>query len=165
MAKSASPSDSQKARLEKELAALIPEIREEGLLFLIQQASTIIHNQRIEVINRESEVLRKKKGGAKASPTEEAPEVGFSVEITRSADGKTYYFTVNGRKHFFDAEETRRVVDLCYRPPAKSVALKYLYQFFQSERDEILAEHKIRSEASPFFQVLFTEVRAVFSPK
>lgn len=85
------------------------------------------------------------------------------MEIEKSENGKTYYFIVNGRKHFFDVEETRKIVELCFRPPTKSAALKYLYQFFHHERDEILYDHKIANEKSPFFEALFKEVRSTFT--
>ena len=161
MAKSAGPaenSSTQKARLEKELKAMIPQIQEEGLLFLIQQANTIIHNQRIVALEKETAELRQGKSPAVQQ------KAGFDLEISRSADGKTYYLIVNGRKHFLDIQETRKIVDLCYRPPTRSAALKFLYQYFLNERDEILLEHKIQSGDSAFFPALFRTVREVFTP-
>ncbi len=152
--------DSQKLRLEEELTKLLPEIEEEGLVFLLRQANTIIHNQRADKLNQEMEVLNKKKktGGKTSSP----PAEGFEIEINRSDDGKTYYFIINGMKHFLDIPETQNIIALCYRPPAKSDALRYLYEFFRAERDEILMDHKISSAKSPFFEVLFNTVRATF---
>ena len=161
MAVSKKGKESQKARLTKELTSLLSEVDEEGLLFLIRQANVIIHNRRAESINREIDELNERKGGAGGK----VGEAGFTVTIETPDNGKTYHFIVNGRKHFLDTAETRKIVELCYRPPTKSAALKYLYQFFQAERDEILSEHKITSEKSPFFQELFSEIRARFSLK
>lgn len=155
---------SQKSRLEKELIALVPEIGEEGLVFLIKQANTIIHNQRTVQLNKEIEELNKNKGGSsKKSAAPQEAGSSFTVEIDRSKDGKTYYIIVNGRKHFFDIPETQKIVALCYKPETKSAALKFLYEFFLNERDEILSEHKIQSAKSLFFEKLFYEVRANFS--
>ena len=152
--------DSQKQRLENELVKLLPEIEEEGLVFLLRQANTLIHNQRTDQLNREMEALnKKKKPGAAAGST---ASQGFEIEISRSDDGKTYYFIVNGMKHFFDIPETQKIIALCYRPPAKSDALRYLHEFFRAERDEILMDHKITSAKSPFFEELFKTVRATF---
>jgi len=152
--------DSQKQRLEAELMSLLPEIEEEGLVFLLRQAGIIIHNQRTDKLNQEMEILnKKKKPGAAAGP---AKSEDFEIEISRSDDGKTYYFIVNGMKHFFDIPETQNIVALCYRPPAKSDALRYLHEFFRAERDEILMDHKITSAKSPFFEELFKAVRATF---
>ena len=152
---------SQKKRLENELINLVPEIMEEGLLFLIKQANTIIHNQRSVQLNEEINELNRKKG--KSSIVSAAAQDQVDIEICRSKNGKTYYLIVNGRKHFFDVSETQRLVALCYKPETKSAALKFLYEFFINERDEILLEHKIKSEKSPFFEELFQEVRANFS--
>lgn len=159
--KNVSGAGSQKKRLEKELTGLIPEIKEEGLVFLIKQANTIIHNQRTAVLNREMEELNRKKAGDAVG--DENAAGAFTVEIDRSDNGKTYYFIVNGRKHFFDVPETQNIVALCYRPETKSAALKYLYEFFLNERDEILSEHGIKSSRSPFFEALFYKVRENFS--
>jgi hypothetical protein len=152
--------DSQKQRLEAELVSLLPEIEEEGLVFLLRQAGIIIHNQRTDKLNQEMEILNKKKKPGAAAGS--AASQGFEIEISRSDDGKTYYFIVNGMKHFFDIPETQKIIALCYRPPAKSDALRYLHEFFRAERDEILMDHKITSAKSPFFEELFKTVRATF---
>ena len=157
---------SRKNRLEKELASLLPEIEEEGLLFLLKQSNTIIHNQRAARLNREIEELNTKNpaapGGTAARVAETEKEI-FDIVIERSKNGKTYYFIVNGRKHFLDVPETRKIVTLCYRPETKSAALKCLYEFFINERDEILLEHGIKNAKSSFFNELFNTVRANFS--
>ncbi len=159
--KEKSKTDSQKTRLEKELSGLLPEITEEGLLFLIKQANTIIHNQRSARLNEEMDELNRKKG--RASDLSVGAPGGFDIRIDRAGSGKTYYLMVNGRKHFFDIPETKKLVALCYRPETKSAALRYLHEFFLNERDDILLEHEINSEKSPFFEALFKEVRANFS--
>ncbi|MBN2048817.1 MAG: hypothetical protein JW760_00110 [Spirochaetales bacterium] len=163
MAISKKSKETQKERLTKELNGLLQEMDEEDLLFLIKQAHVLNHNRQAEAINREIDELnaRKTVPGVKAG----GGGSGFTVSIETPDNGKTYHFIVNGRKHFLDTAETKRIVELCYRPPTKSAALKYLYQFFHAERDEILYEHKITSEKSPFFQELFSEVRARFSLK
>lgn len=156
--KTKTENDSQKKRLEKELTALLPEIGEEGLVFLLKQANTIIHNQRTSRLNREINELNQKK-----NPTNAGSAGDFSIEIDRSESGKNYHFVINGKKHFLDIEETQSIVALCYRPQTKSAALKYLYEFFSAERDDILLEHGIKSVKSPFFDALFKEIRSVFT--
>ena len=158
MAESKNSKNSLAGKLRKELIELVPQIEEEGLVFLLQQANTIIHNQRVVELNRDLQEI------SSSSPKKNTGEsVGFEIEIDRSSNGKTYYFTVNGRKHFMDVAETRKIVELCYRPPTKSKALRFLYQYFLNERDEILSEHKIKSDNSPFFEALFKSVRENFS--
>ncbi len=149
----------QKERLTKELKSLLPDIDEDGLIFLIQQANVLVHNRRVEKINREVEALKKTQD--KKAPPKDSEY--FTIEIQKADNGKTFYIIINGRKHFFDTDEIRKIVELCYRPPTKTSALKYLYQFFHHERDEILYDHKIKNEKSPFFDTLFKEIRSTFS--
>ena len=53
--------DTQRARLEKELSEAIKQVDEEGLIFLIQQAQVLIHNVQVDKINREIVELEQKK--------------------------------------------------------------------------------------------------------
>jgi len=155
-------STSQKARLQNELIKLIPDVDEEGLVFLISQTHTLIHNQRTEKLNKEIEELNTKKGDQTISKSKATKS--FTIEIEKAKNGKTYYFIIDGMKHFLDIQETQNIVALCYRPPTKSAALKYLFEFFSNERDEILMDHGIKSPKSPFFEELFHTTRAVFTP-
>lgn len=154
-------SKSQKERLQDELINLIPDIDEEGLVFLIGQTHTLIHNQRSEKLNKEIDELNSKKEGNGEPKTNSGNT--FSIEIEKAKNGKTFYFIVDGVKHFLDTQETQNIVALCYRPPTKSAALKYLHEFFKNERDEILMDHGINSPKSPFFEELFHTVRATFT--
>lgn len=165
-AKKDSKNQNMANKLRKDLIELIPQIEEEGLIFLLQQANTIIHNQRVVELNRDLQEINSKKESGEGSSSvkkQSGNNEGFTIEINRSSNGKTYYFIVNGRKHFMDVPETKKIVELCYRPPSKSKALKFLYQYFLNERDDVLLEHKIKSESSPFFDALFTTVRENFS--
>ncbi len=143
---------------------MLPEIGEEGLVFLIKQANTIIHNQRAAKLNREIDELNKKKSGSETKAVSgDSASKGFDVEITQSKSGKNYHLTVNGKRHFFDIPDTQKIVALCYRPKTKSAALKFLYEFFENEREDILIEHGIKTFKSPFFEELFREVRVKFT--
>ena len=128
MAGKGKKANKQKERLLSELTELLPAMDEEGLIFLIRQAQVHIHNMQVDRLNQEMEELHgKETGGGKKS---DSGNKGFGIEIELAENGKTYYFIVNGRKHFLDLEETQKIVQLCYRPPTKSSALKFLYQFF-----------------------------------
>ncbi|MDC7228422.1 MAG: hypothetical protein PQJ61_16795 [Spirochaetales bacterium] len=157
----------QKDRLAKELVALLPEIDEEGLVFLLKQANTLIHNMRAARLNDEIAELNRKKGGEESSAQNLSDSrtavPGYDIEINRSNSGKNYHFIINGRKHFFDIPDTQKIITLCYRPETKSAALKFLYEYFVNERDDILQEHNVESAKSPFFEALFREVRANFT--
>lgn len=158
---------SARERLADELVRLIPEIDAEGLLFLVRQANVLLHNKRVDELNAEMEKLNEdkleahKKAGTTARVGQTVREI--TVEIQRSADGKTYYMIIDSRKHFLTASEMAAVVKLCVKPERKSDALRFVYQYMRNERDEILMDHGVNSAKHPFFEALIDEVRRKFS--
>ncbi len=146
---------------------MLPEIDAEGLLFLIRQANVLLHNKRVDELNAETERLNKhgkearKKAGTTARVGQTVEEI--TVEIQKSPDAKTYYVIVDEQKHFFTAEEMGAVVKLCFKPERKSEALRYLHQFMNNERREVLMDHGVSTEKHPFFEALFYEVRSKFT--
>ena len=154
-----------RAKLQKELVSLLPEIDAEGLLFLMRQANVLLHNKRVDDLNAEMEKEQKAKKtkppGTTARVGENVTEV--TVEIQQSPDGKTYYMIVDSQRHFFTSEEMASIVKLSFKPERKSDALRFLYQFLDNERKEVLLDHGISSGKHPFFEALFYEVRAKFS--
>ena len=162
--KAAKPSTARE-KLEKELVSLLPEIDAEGLLFLVRQANVLLHNKRVEELNAEIEKEQKDKKPKRAGTTARVGEnvTEITVEIQQSPDGKTYYMLVDGQRHFFTAEEMASIVKLSFKPERKSDALRFLYQFLDAERKEVLLDHGISTGKHPFFEALFYEVRAKFS--
>ncbi len=166
-AKKAAKPLSARDKLAGELVSLISEIDAEGMLFLIRQANVLLHNKRVDELNAEMERLNKnrkeahKRAGTTARVGQNVEEI--TVEIQKSPDAKTYYIIVDEQKHFFTAEEMASVVKLCFKPERKSEALRYLYQYMNNERKEVLMDHSVSTEKHPFFEALFYEVRSKFS--
>lgn len=166
-AKPAPTKPSARDRLVEELVGMIPEIDAEGLLFLVRQANVLLHNKRVDELNAEMEKLNEskreahKRAGTTARVGQNVTEI--TVEIQRSADGKTYYLIIDNRKHFLTAAEMAAVVKLCIKPERKSDSLRFVYEYLNKERDEILMDHGINSGKHPFFEALFYEVRRKFS--
>ncbi len=163
--KKTSKQPTAREKLEKELVSLLPEIDAEGLLFLVRQANVLLHNKRVDELNaeieREQKAKKTKRPGTTARVGENVTEI--TVEIQQSPDGKTYYLLVDGQRHFFTSEEMASIVKLSFKPERKSDALRFLYQFLDNERKEVLLDHGISSGKHPFFEALFYEVRAKFS--
>jgi len=165
-AKKAAKPLSARDKLADQLAGMISEIDAEGLLFLIRQANVLLHNKRVDELNAEMARLNKskkeahKKAGTTARVGQDVQEI--TVEIQKSPDAKTYYMIVDEQKHFLTAEEMAAVVKLCFKPDRKSEALRYLYQYMNNERKEILMDHGVSTEKHPFFEALFYEVRSQF---
>ncbi|MBN1647750.1 MAG: hypothetical protein JW874_06945 [Spirochaetales bacterium] len=157
---------SPRDRLAAELVKMIPELDTEGLLYLVKQAGVLLHNQRIDQINAEIDEMNKTKrekhkmAGTTARVGQNVQEI--TVEIQQSPDRKTYYLIVDEVKHFLTDSEMAKVVRLCVKPDTKSDALRFLFQYLDTERKEILMDHGISTRKHPFFEALFYEVRAKF---
>lgn len=158
---------SARDKLEGELVGMIPEIDAEGLLFLVRQANVLLHNKRVDELNAEMQKLNagkrqaQKKAGTTARVGQNVQEI--TVEVQQSSDAKTYYLIIDGQKHFFTTEEMTAVVKLCFKPERKSDALRFLFEYLDNERKEVLMDHGVSARNHPFFEALFYEVRAKFS--
>jgi hypothetical protein len=158
--------DSQRTRLEKELNTAIKQIDEEGLIFLLQQTQILIHNARVDKLNREIVELEQK--NTKSGKTKTAPRIpaaAAAVTIDESDNGKALFLTLGGTRKIMDLEEMRRLVRICYSAETKSAALKQLYTVFARERGDVLADAKISGPGSPIMEGLFLAIRSAYQLK
>jgi hypothetical protein len=152
-----------RAKLEKELREAIREVDEEGLLFLLRQAQVLIHNTRVESINRGS-----KKGSGKGVPPAArgaARQRSTVVSIDEPEDGKAIFLNIGDARKVLTAEEMRRIVRICYAAETKSEALRQLFTVLAKERKDILADAFIGNPDNPLLEALFTTVRATYRLK
>jgi uncharacterized membrane protein len=146
--------DQRRAKLEKELREAIKEVDEQGLLFLLQQAGVLIHNARVERINKAASEIR-------GSRKPQAPQAA-SVEIEDSDGGQVFFLTIGQSRKVLNLEELRRIVRICYAAETKSDALRQLYTVLSRERRDILTDAHIGGPQSPLIESLFQAVRAKF---
>jgi hypothetical protein len=160
----AKKTDPGRAKLEKELREAIQEVDEEGLLFLLRQAQTLIYNARVERINQEE---RKLKGAKAPAGGGEAPrrETRASVSIEESDGGKTIFLTIGKARKVLTPEEMRQIVRICYSAETKSEALRQLFTVLARERKDILADAVIGNPDNPLLEALFTVVRQTYTLK
>jgi len=148
----------QRARLERELRSAIGEIDEKGLLFLLRQAQVLIHNARLENMQREQPE------GA-ASPDVQRP-LAVSREGTETVaiePGKGGIFvTLGSVRKVFSAEEMKRLVRICYGAQTKSEALHQLFTVLVKERRDVLADAMIGSPDNPLLRRLFDSIRETY---
>jgi hypothetical protein len=147
-------------KLEKELREAIREIDEEGLVFLLRQAQVLIHNARVETLNREARGT----GAEAAGPA--APRArSTGVSIDQQEDGKAIFLNIGDARKVLNAEEMRRIVRICYGAETKSEALRQLFTVLARERKDILADAFIGNPDNPLLEKLFTTVRATYQLK
>ena len=161
----------QKQRLERELAGLLPQLDEEGLIFLIRQAHVIIHNLQVDQLNQEIDELQgRKQSGQPAGRSQGGRSQGgradegasARVDIEESATGGTFHLVLPDTRKVLGLEEMRALVRACYEPKRKSAALRRMFRWMEENRRDILTDGDIRGEGSPLLDSLFSVIRSRF---
>jgi hypothetical protein len=154
-----------RARMVKELREAIEEIDEEGLLFLLRQAQVLIHNARVEQLNKSSAQKSQGKAPAARKLADASAAASVPVSIEEAKGGKSVFLTIGGARKIMTLEEMKRLVRICYGAETKSDALSQLYTVLARERNDILFDARIGNAGSPLLEALFAEVRATYRLK
>lgn len=139
---------SRKEQLLEEMNKLLPQIDEEGLSFLIQQATTLIYNQKVDELNRSREVASRS-----AEPeSDEDSESEAAVDSTQKKRGdrptevffeagknrSTYFMDVKGKRAILDQSELMRMVKIAQSAENKRTAQERVYRWLKNNRDDVL---------------------------
>jgi len=154
-----------RTRMVKELREAIEEIDEEGLLFLLRQAQVLIHNARVEQLNKRPEQKAHGKAPAAQKLADASATASAPVSIEEAKEGKSIFLTIGGTRKIMTLEEMKRLVRICYGAETKSDALRQLYTVLARERNDILFDARIGNAGSPLLEALFAEVRATYGLK
>jgi hypothetical protein len=153
----------QRERLKALLADAIEQVDEEGLLFLLRQANVLIHNQKVDEVNRELAELSQKPGRAASgggdAGTRERGRAVAAVEVDDSGGRSATFLALGNVRKVLSPEELKRLVRICYSAESKTDALQQLYTVMARERSDILKDANIRSAASPLVEGLFYALR------
>jgi hypothetical protein len=91
----------------EELLALLPELDDEGIAFLLEQARVHRYNMEADRLN----AIAERAAAADVSPPSRGAATGASaLRIERSADGSTYHLVAGGDWKMFTAEEMAAMV-------------------------------------------------------
>jgi len=161
--KSKQENDDPRKELLKELRSLIKDIPEEGLLFLIKQANTILYNMRVEELNRAREKLNKddsayeKKGTAQKLKTKDD-----AVSIERSSFGRSFILVMAGNRKIMGEDELTKVVRIVFKAEDQKEGAERLFTWFKRNRDDVLLDGRLK-KGDPVFTNLFTYIKEHFS--
>ncbi len=169
MAKKTPPpgAGSERARMEKELRQAIEEVDDEGLLFLLRQAQVLVHNSRVDKLNRETAARGGGTGktGARGLQAASVPARENGVSFEQAEGSKAVFLTIGGARKVMTTEELKRLVRICYGAESKSEALAQLYKVLSLERNDILFDARIGGAASPLMEQLFHAIRSAYKLK
>jgi len=150
-----------RAGMLKELRQALEEIDEEGLLFLLRQAQVLIHNARVEKLNREGTARSVKSPAGNTAAARRAAKQGAAVQIEEK--GTSIFLTIGEARKVMTRDEMKRLVRICYGAESKSEALRQLYTVLARERNDILFDARIGDAASPLLDALFHVVRSTYT--
>ncbi len=153
-AAAASPPDARRLGLEKELRAAIGQVDEKGLIFLLRQAQVLIHNARVESLQRSSDAESDLTGPIPV--LQGAPD---QVTIEKSGSGKPIFLSLGRVRKIMSAEEMKRLVRICYGAATRSEAVQQLFTVLLRERKDILTDAVIGGPDNPLMIGLFNAVR------
>ncbi len=143
-----------RSRLEKELRTAIGQVDEKGLIFLLRQAQVLIHNARVESLERSSAPEDDLTGPI---PVMQGPP--DRVVIEKGERGKPIFLTLGRVRKIMSAEEMKRLVRICYGADSRSEAVRQLFTVLLRERKDILTDAVIGGPDNPLMIGLFNAVR------
>jgi hypothetical protein len=159
-------------KLAAELIALIPELDEEGLSFLIEQSRVHLYNMEIEREEAEAAAEsaevggggKKKSAGKGGSAQPAAPDQGpANFRIERSSSGSSYHLISGGKWKMFNEEEMMAIVKIANAAePVNEVAWR-LHEWFTEERPDTFADLEIGDKHDPKMRELVTFLRGKFA--
>jgi hypothetical protein len=147
----------QHARLAAMLSEAAGQIDEKGLLFLLQQANVLIHNQKVDEVNRELAALSAVPGRAPARASGRRTQAAVSIDD--SGGRSATFLTIGAARKVLNLAELKQLVRICYAAESKTDALRQLYTVLARERSDILADAGIGSPANPLLEGLFYALR------
>jgi len=151
----------------RELAALLPEIGEEGLRFLLNQAHVLIHNQQVEKVNAEMAKLQvlesRQRGSAVAGAAGAAAKAAAGVDIEENRTGSSFVLVLSPARKFLNREEMRGLVKLCRAAESAGEAGTRLYRWLSRQRQDILLDAGIKNQNDPRLAALGELVRGRYT--
>ncbi len=156
-------------RLAEELVSLLPDLDEEGLAFLVEQARVHLYNMEVDRLSREAPPREDAPGKSRAAAGEPAvggPSAGpANFRIDRSASGTSYHLISGGNWKMYNEAEMMRIVKIASGPGSEREAAPRLYAWFERERPDTFADLGITGPADSRMAELVLFLRSKFAIK
>jgi hypothetical protein len=119
-----------------ELLKLLPELDEEGIEFLLEQAKVHRYNMEAEKLNALAERLESGGPGAGKAGAHPAAE-SAALRIERSSDGSTYNLVAGGDWKLFTAEEMAALVRITRSGESEAEISRRIRAWLAKERRDV----------------------------
>jgi hypothetical protein len=137
------------APLVEEIVSILPDLDEEGLVLLLEQA-----RMRRHTLEEARIICRSAIGSLQEAQTD--------LKIGRCDDGSTYYVVAGSTWKLFSADEIAALVRIARNEEAMDKATQGLFRWLHQERRDVLADLHISDAASARLPELFELLRSNF---
>ena len=149
----------KRRELSKDLAKMIKQIDMEGLLFLMKQASVLLHNQQVKELNKKitsynQTLSAQKQGKRKKTDQSGTPEaVPVLVDLKENTEN-SFILVLNGVRKVLSRQELREILRICHARTTDPVFAAGLYKWLKDRRTDILLDAGIRKSSHPLLLTL-----------
>jgi len=147
---------SKKVKLENELKSLLKEIDESGLTFLIDQANIIIHNTKVDKINKSKTDAVK---GGKKGKGEDA------IEIIPGEKNSNFIIRIETARKFFSLEDFRGLVRVCHAEGTPVERASKVYNWLLKERKDFLIDNNMKDSKNENLKKLIEMIKSKYKAK
>jgi len=160
------PVNDTRNQLAAEIIEIVEQLDEEGLETLLGAAKAVVTKRKIEIFNRELNLV----AGKAAKRRQEASRPEYRVSIERTQDD-FFVIQMDQARIFFNIQEMREITGICHSAAGsraadpRSAGAKRLYKWFEKERSDLLADAGIDSERSLYLSELYDLVISTYKLK
>ncbi len=138
----------------KELRALIKDIPEDGLLFLIKQAQTILYNMKVDELNSVQERMDNSKSSVPSDTTQ--------IAIERSSFGRSFILVIGSCRKVLSETEITKIVRIAWNASNSTDGAARLFAWFNKNRDDIILDAELHPKHQAL-RKLYTYLKKNFS--
>lgn len=153
----------KKATLVERLEGLLPDLDEEGLAFLIRQATVLKHNAEVDALERDLADLEgtpepKQPGDGGTPPKPRA------VEIEQTGTD-SFVIQVGKTRVFFTRDELRALAKIAHAAEDRKTGMQRLHRWLKKERLDFLNDTGLGKGSDPALGRLFDLLLSRYRPK
>lgn len=150
-------------KLITQLADLAEGLPEDGLLFLIRQANTILYNMKVDELNKAAEDMREsrkaaaEKGPVKKTKKAQVPKPAAPeglVHIEKGERGRNMFLQINNQRKIMDQDEIFQMVKIAHAAKTKKEGIERLFLWMKRERDDILVDAGLKPGSPAMIELL-----------
>jgi hypothetical protein len=156
------PRRAKKSPVRDELLALLPELDEEGIAFLLEQAKVHRYNMEVEKLNAISD--RVAAAGPRPTPAG-SRTAGSALRIERSEDGATYHLVAGSDWKMFTAEEMAALVRISRCGEGEEEVSRRLRAWLARERKDVFLDLGLDGASIGLARDIARLLAATFPPR